>query len=75
MDWPPGLEPGNGWHDAVIEQGDSCGGRWQVGNAAGLALADLDGNGLPEMVFMAYDDPDGGNSFRYRTGWDLHLEW
>ena len=46
-----------------------------VGDGAGLALADLDGNGYPEMVLMAYDNPDGGNSFRYRIGWDLRLEW
>lgn len=41
------------------------------GDGAGIALADLDGNGVPEMILMAYDDPNGPNSFRYRVGRNL----
>lgn len=54
--WSDPLEvPGVGW----------------AGQGAGTAFADLDGNGRPEMVLMAYDSPDGPNSFRYKVGWNL----
>ncbi|MFN3201935.1 MAG: hypothetical protein ACE366_26250 [Bradymonadia bacterium] len=38
---------------------------------AGISTADLDGNGSPEMLVMAYDNPNGPNSFRYRVARDL----
>jgi len=41
------------------------------GDGAGLTLEDLNGNGRPEMILMAYDDPNGQNDFRYRVGWDV----
>ncbi|HMQ94494.1 MAG TPA: hypothetical protein PKA33_14845 [Amaricoccus sp.] len=47
------------------------GGVGDEGDGAGVALADLDGNGVPEMILMAYDDPTGPNSFRYRVGRNL----
>jgi len=37
----------------------------------GLALGDLDGNGQPEMVLVAIDDPAGANQFWYRIGRNL----
>ncbi len=37
----------------------------------GAALADLNGNGSEDVLFMAIDDPPGENNFRYRVGWDL----
>jgi cytolysin (calcineurin-like family phosphatase) len=37
----------------------------------GAAIADLDKNGVPDVVFMVVDDPDGENRFRYVVGWDL----
>jgi len=42
------------------------------GQGAGLAFTDLDANGRPEMILMAYDNPAGPNSFRYRIGWNLN---
>lgn len=42
------------------------------GQGAGAATADLDGNGRPELIFMAYDNPAGPNNFRYRIGWNLN---
>lgn len=42
------------------------------GQGAGAATADLDGNGRPELILMAYDNPAGANSFRYRIGWNLN---
>jgi hypothetical protein len=42
------------------------------GQGAGAAAADLNGNGRPDLIFMAYDNPSGANSFRYKIGWDLN---
>ena len=38
---------------------------------AGIALADLDGNGRPELVVFAVDNPPGANGGYYQIGWDL----
>ena len=35
------------------------------GDGAGLAMGDLDGNGMPELILVAQDAPDGPNNFRY----------
>ncbi len=43
---------------------------WE-GEGAGIAFADLDGNGIQDMILMAYDAPAGPNNFRYRIGWNL----
>lgn len=37
----------------------------------GLAVADLDGNGEPEMIVFMIDNPSGENQGRYRIGRDL----
>ena len=47
------------------------GGVGNVGDGAGIAFVNLDNNDRPEMVLMAYDDPDGGNKFRYKIGWNV----
>lgn len=47
-----------------------------VGNdaqGAGLALAKLDTNDNWDLVLMAYDDPKGPNSFRYRVCLNINL--
>jgi hypothetical protein len=46
---------------------------WE-GQGAGCRLIDLDGNGRPELVLMAYDAPSGANSFRYRVGMNLDAQ-
>jgi hypothetical protein len=43
---------------------------WE-GQGAGLTVANLDGNDRPELVLMAYDNPTGDNSFRYRAAWNV----
>jgi hypothetical protein len=42
-----------------------------LNQGAGLALADLDGNGRPEIVVFQIDDPPGDNVGFYRVGWNL----
>ena len=37
------------------------------GDGAGIALQDYDRDGADEFVFMAYDDPARGNSFRFQN--------
>jgi hypothetical protein len=41
------------------------------GDGAGIAIADIGEDPEPDMVLMAYDDPSGSNSFKYKIGWDL----
>jgi len=38
---------------------------------AGIALADLDGNGRPELVVFAVDNPAGANRGLYQIGWNV----
>lgn len=39
---------------------------WE-GQGAGLAITNLDSNPLRDWIAMAYDNPPGGNTFRYRV--------
>jgi hypothetical protein len=50
------------------------GGVGNEGDGAGVAIADVNANGTPDIIFMAYDDPDGANEFRYRIGWDIGVD-
>ncbi|MFQ6324739.1 galactose oxidase-like domain-containing protein [Nocardia sp. CWNU-33] len=38
---------------------------------AGVAAVDLDGDGRPELIVFAVDNPDGINAGRYTVGWGL----
>lgn len=55
------------WSDVVEVEGVG-----DMAEGAGAALGDIDGNGRPELVLMAYDSPEGPNSFRYRIGWNIN---
>jgi len=41
------------------------------GQGAGIRLVDASGNGRPEMILLAYDNPSGPNQFRFRVARDL----
>lgn len=50
--------------------GEIAGVGWEA-QGAGMAIRDINGNGLPDMVLMAIDNPPGQNNFRYKVGWDI----
>jgi len=37
----------------------------------GADIADIDRNGIPDLLLMSVDDPEGVNSFRYNIGWNM----
>ena len=37
----------------------------------GVTIADLNGNGVLDVITMGIDDPAGPNSFWYKVGWDI----
>ncbi len=39
---------------------------------AGVAFADIDGNGQLDALFMAIDNPDGENNYRYKVAWNIN---
>lgn len=54
------------WGDAVI-----VGGVGNTGHGAGADIADINGDGKPDVIIMAYDAPKGANNFRYKIGFSL----
>jgi hypothetical protein len=48
-----------------------------IGNdnaGGGAAIADINGNGKPDLLLMGIDDPEGANKFWYMIGWDLKTD-
>jgi hypothetical protein len=43
-----------------------------VAEGAGVALADIDGNGQIDIVLMVIDAPSGPNEFRYKIGYNIN---
>lgn len=41
---------------------------------AGLAVADIDGDGHPELIVLQVDNPPGENAGLYRVGWNLDAQ-
>ena len=65
-----------GWNVSTSGQtanwtGFTVGGLGWESDGAGIAFTNLDNNPRPEMILMAYDDPDKSNSYRYRIGWNV----
>ncbi|HEU0087587.1 MAG TPA: FG-GAP-like repeat-containing protein [Pseudonocardiaceae bacterium] len=44
---------------------------WWENQGAGIAVADLNGDGVPELVVLAVDNAKGQNAGYYRVGWGL----
>lgn len=42
-----------------------------LADGGGATLANIDSNPRPDLVLMAYDDPTGANTYRYRVGYNL----
>lgn len=40
-------------------------------NDIGIDMYDFNKNGIPDIIFMAYDNPKGPNTFRYQIGYDM----
>jgi len=59
--------PRNGWSNPTPIPG-WFGGENQGG---GIAVADLNGNGQPDLIVYHIDNPGGENHGYYRIGWDL----
>lgn len=43
-----------------------------IGEGAGLSVRDIDGNGVKDLIFMAYDGTVGTNKFVYKIGFNLN---
>jgi hypothetical protein len=59
----------NGWSDWVEVDWFS----W-FNQGAGIAVADLDGNGRPELIVFQIDDPPQENAGWIRVGWNLDAQ-
>ncbi len=81
VDSPAGLNAGHyrvGWN---LDAGGQVTGGWSEwmradwfsweNQGAGIAIADLDGNGRPELVVFQIDNPANANQASYQIGWNL----
>jgi len=57
------------WTNHVIAP---CNLGWE-NSGGGAALADLNGNGKPDLILTGIDNPSGANPFWYFVGWDLDI--
>ena len=58
---------GHGWTNPIAVPGWFG---WE-NQGGGVALADLSGNGRPDLVAFSIDNPPGDNRGYYRIGWNL----
>ena len=66
--WNPGADGiPSGWSDPIPVPGWFG---WET-QGAGVAIADISGNGRPDLVVLHVDAPSGQNRAYYRIGWDL----
>ena len=72
-----GLSQGRSWTDDDLTSAcgrlDGCSrlGTW-FNEGAGVAVADISGNGQPDLARLSVDAvPDGPNTGSYRIGWNL----
>jgi len=49
-------------------------GWWGLGSqGGGIAVADINGNGKPDLIAFNIDHPTNGNGGYYRIGWDMNV--
>ncbi len=72
-DYPPQLPTGYNCDFDGTSPYRTVGGVGDAGQGAGVAIGDINRNGKKDIVLMAYDNPGGENTFRYRIGWDINL--
>jgi len=41
-------------------------------DGADIDICDINGNGIPDLLLMTYDNPEGMNNFRYQIAYDLN---
>ena len=63
-----GIRSLYGWDRSRNHQAPGVG---NEGQGADAAIADINGNGRPDLLLMAVDNPAGENTLRYRVGFDL----
>ena len=71
--FPPGLPSGVECNVTGMSPYVSVSGVGWEGQGAGIAIADINRNGKDDIILMAYDNPAGQNTFRYRIGWDVNF--
>lgn len=47
-------------------------GMGNIYQGADIDICDINKNGIPDLVLMAYDNPDKSNNFRYKIAFDLN---
>jgi hypothetical protein len=73
LDVRPTMLPDR-WTNAMPVKGDRPPRKNWFGNdneGSGIAIADINGNGTPDVIVFHIDHPSGGNHGYYRIGWDL----
>lgn len=70
--YPPGLPSGTGCDMSGTSPYIRINGVGHEGQGAAIEVADINRNGKEDIVLMAYDNPAGDNTFRYRIGWDVN---
>jgi hypothetical protein len=66
---PDDLAVASSW--SKVYWGPTIGGNQEGGDAA---MADIDGNVIPDLLLMSVDAPDNENSFWYNIGWNMGID-
>jgi hypothetical protein len=66
-DLDPDGDPAGGWSEVKLVPG---GFGWE-NQGGGIAVADISGNGRPDLVVFHLDNPEQANHGFYRIGWDV----
>lgn len=70
---PPHLPAGDNCKVEGMSPYIQVSGVGDIGQGSGMAYGDINKNGKLDLVLMAYDNPAGANTFRYKIGWDINF--